>query len=138
MEKRRYSVLGAVIRKKKGGTMLQMGEKRTVDLDAVRAYMFSVKASNGNKVRVGGYQLKHKPSSYGIALKWLIFIRGMSYSTFAKRYNGTTAQNANHLINRIDKERFFAENVEKMCDVLGVTYEYFTELCEKIEEKMGK
>lgn len=112
--------------------------KRNLDADASRAYMFSVKASNGSKVRVGGYQLTHKPSSYGIALKWLIFIRGMSYSTFAQRYNGTTAQNANHLINRINKERFYAENVEKMCDVLGVKYDYFVKLCEKIEEKMGE
>ena len=117
---------------------LQMEEKRTVEADANRAYMFSVKVSSGNKVRVGGYQLTHKPSSYGIALKWLMFIRGMSYATFAKRYNGTTAQNANHLINRINKERFFAENVEKMCNVLGVTYDYFVDLCDKIEEKMEK
>ena len=117
---------------------MSMEKKRTVDADATRAYMFSVKTSSGVKAKSGGYQLTHKPSSYGIALKWLIFIRGMSYATFAKRFNGTTAQNLNFKINRMSKERFFTEDVERMCDVLSVRYDYFVELCEKIEEKMEK
>ena len=63
-----------------------MEKKRTVDADATRAYMFSIKTSSGVKAKSGGYQLTHKPSSY----------------------------------------------------VLSVRYDYFVELCEKIEEKMEK
>ena len=141
-----HYVDGIVIEKNKGDTNLENlatnkteeSKNKRIENDATRAYMFAVKGNSGNRLKNGGYKLTHQPSSYGIALKWLIFIRGMSYSTFASRYNGTTAQNANHLINRIDKKRFFAENVEKMCNVLGVSYEYFVELCEKIEEKMEK
>lgn len=120
-----------------GGQKRDMEEKR-IDADATRAYMFSVKGMNGIKPRSGGNQLKHKPSCYGIAIKWLIYIKGLTYAKFAKAYNGTTAQNINHLINRISKDRYFDDNIEKMCDVLNIEYDYFISLCEKIEERMEK
>lgn len=112
-----------------------MEEKRKISNDASRAYMFALKGMTGTKA-TGGNKLIHKPSCYGIALKWLIYIRGLTYAQFAKQYNGTTAQNANHLINRVKKEQFFAEDLEKMCSVLNVTYDYLIELCEEIEKKM--
>lgn len=58
----------------------------------------------------------------------------MKYADFAKRYNGTTAQNANHIINRMKKECFSAEDIEKVCKLLRVEPEYFYALSEKIEE----
>lgn len=114
-----------------------MDEKK-LNADATRAYMFAMKNMGGNKPRGGGNKLTHKPSSYGVALKWLIYIRGMTYAQFAQRYNGTTAQNANHLINRVSKDRIFDDDLDKMCKVLNVKYEYFIELCKRIEERMGQ
>jgi hypothetical protein len=111
-------------------------EESRVSADATRAYMFSIKSKSGSKPNNGGNKLKHKPSVYGIAIKWLIFVKGMTYAQFADMYNGTTAQNANYLINRISKDRFYEENLDKMCQVLGISFDYFSELCEKIEEKM--
>lgn len=91
------------------------------------------------KARVGGgYKLGHQPSSYGLVLKWLIKQRKMTYDDFAKAYNGTTGQNVNNIINRTDKTRFFEENVVKMCEVVGVTVEYFTRLAEEVEKIMEK
>lgn len=112
-----------------------MDEKR-LNADATRAYMFTVKGKSGIKPKSGGNALTHNPSPYGVAIKWLLYIKGMTYAQFAQRYNGTTAQNINHLINRLDKERFFAENIDKICEVLTVDFDYFTALCEKIESKM--
>lgn len=127
--------VATLVGERKRGEGQMMDEKR-ITADATKAYMFTVKTSAVNKPRNGGYKLTHKPSAYGIAIKWLIFIKGMTYAKFAERYNGTTGQNINHLINRCSKERYFEEDIAKICDVLGVTFEYFTELCAKIEEKM--
>lgn len=91
------------------------------------------------KARVGGgYKLEHKPSSYGLVLKWLIKQRKMTYADFAKAYNGTTGQNVNNIINRVDKDRFFEEDVKQMCKVLGVKVSYFTRLANEVEELMGE
>ena len=114
-----------------------MDEKR-ISADASRAYTFALRGLNGAKANKGGNVLTHKPSCYGIVLKWLIFVRKMTYAQFAKLYNGTTAQNLNYFINRADKKRFFDENVEKMCEVLNVEYDYFIEVCNKVQEKMGE
>lgn len=98
--------------------------------DAKKAYNFDLKAING------GQALTHKPSSCGIALKYLIHKRGFTYSNFAKLYNGTTAQNLNHFINRVEKNRFFDENIERFCKVLKISVEYFNEMCDEIEKLM--
>lgn len=91
------------------------------------------------KLRVGGgYELKHKPSSYGIALKWLLGMRKITYAEFAKRFNGSTAQNLNHYINRVSKERFFDNDIEQMCAILKVDKEYFCDLCNCIERKISE
>ena len=112
-----------------------MDQKR-ISSDATRAYMFTMKSKNGMKPRSGGYQLTHNPSPYGVAIKWLLYIKGITYAQFAQRYNGTTPQNINHLINRLDKDRFFEENIDKICEVLTVDFDYFKALCEMIETKM--
>ena len=82
-----------------------------VSSDAMKAIRFSEKAQNGIKY-VGGNKLTHQACSYGMALKWLIYTRKMTYEQFGKLYNGTTGQNINHLINRCAKERFFEEDLE--------------------------
>ena len=121
--------------REKEGKREKMDEKR-INADATRAYMFTLKAQNGIKPKSKGHALTHNPSSYGIAIKWLLYIKGITYAQFAQRYNGTTAQNMNHLINRLDKKRFFAENIDRICEVLTIDFDYFTALCEKIESKM--
>ena len=110
-----------------------MTKKERLLIDATKAFNFDAKARVG-----GGNKLSHKPCSYGIALKWLVHAKGMTYFQFAQRYNGTTGQNINHLINRCAKERFFEEDIEKMCTVLGVKQSYFYELCQNIEEMLEK
>ena len=112
-----------------------MDEKR-IAADASRAYTFALRAVNGSKANKGGNVLTHNPSCYGIVLKWLIYVRKMTYATFARLYNGTTAQNINYFINRADKKRFFDEDVEKMCEVLNVSYDYFISVSNKVQEKM--
>ena len=62
----------------------------------------------------------------------------LTYGEFAQRYNGTTAQNANHLINRIREDRYILDEVEKMCDVLGVSIEYFEKLVAEVKKLMEK
>lgn len=106
--------------------------KDTIVKDAVHAVRFTVKG------KTGGNKLKSKPVCYGVALKWLIYKKGLTYGEFAQRYNGTTAQNANHLINRIREDRYILDEVEKMCDVLGVSIEYFEKLVAEVKKLMEK
>lgn len=101
----------------------------------MRAIKFADKAKNGIKT-VGGNKLAHNTCSYGVVLKWLIYTRKLTYDQFGKMYNGTTGQNINHLINRCGKERFYDENLEKMCNVLKVDIKYFNDLCQYVEKYM--
>lgn len=110
---------------------MTMVKRTTIESDAIRALSY-----NGKQKNVGGYALKHKPSCYGVALKWLIGARRMTYEQFAKKYDGSTGQNINHLINRADKSRFFEENITDMCKILRVSKEYFLQLSGKIDELM--
>lgn len=100
-------------------------------VEAERACEFDLKG------RTGGLALKHKPSSYGVALKYLISSRGYTYGRFAKMYNGTTAQNLNNIINRIGKDRFFNEDIGKMCKLLRITPEYLEAMSGEIERIEG-
>ena len=103
-----------------------------VNSEALSAYDFYKKTMSGYKV-VGGNKLKHKPTSYGVAIKWLIYKKKMTYKQFAYLYNGTTAQNANHLINRISNKEYFKGELEKICKVLSVSIKYIEELSAKLE-----
>ena len=55
---------------------------------------------------------------------------------FPKQYNGTTAQNMNHIINRVKTEKFCTDDLERMCEILKVDYDYLIELCEEIQKKL--
>lgn len=103
----------------------------TIKADAVKALRYDAKTRH-----CGGFDLKHQPSCYGIALKWILGVKKISYNAFARKYNNTTAQNINHLINRADKSRFFEEDIESMCIVLKISTEYFIKLGKAIEKMM--
>lgn len=117
--------------------MIKVGD-RNVSKDASSAYMFNLNIANGNKFNSGGYDLKHQPSSYGIAIKWLLHLRRMTYADFGKKYNETCFQNINYMINRMPKERYFKEDFEKICSILNISEDYFLKLCEEIEKIMEK
>lgn len=120
----------------KSGRKSKVSEEDRIKTDSSRAYAFNIKSINGEKKKIGGNQIKHKPSSYGMAIKWLIYIKRMTYKEFAFAYNGTTAQNANHLINRIRKDRFFEDDLNKMCEVLNVSFDYLCKLADGIDKLM--
>lgn len=106
--------------------------KEQIIKDAIHAVRFTVKG------KTGGNKLTRKPTCYGVALKWLIYRKGITYAEFAKRYNGTTAQNANHLINRISEERYILDEIEKMCDALEIDIKYFERLVAEVKNLMEK
>ena len=107
--------------------MNTINNSEKIKSDAVKAYKFDL------KLITGGIALSHTPSCYGIVLKWLIHLKGFTYAQFAKLYNGTTAQNMNHLINRIDETRYFEQEVTKMCKILKVSTNYFYSVCKEVK-----
>lgn len=115
---------------RKGWKKAMISEKIILS-DAGKAVRYDAKLR-----QAGGFALKHRPSCCGVALKWLIGVRKITYAQFAKEFNNTTAQNLNNMINRVDKSRFFEEDIEKMCKILKIKPEYFTKLCDAIENIM--
>ena len=69
-------------------------------------------------------------------MKWLLGIKKITYSAFAKQLNNTTAQNLNYLINRVDKSRYYDEDIDRMCKILKIKREYFDDVCVAVEELM--
>ena len=113
-------------------------EEKSIESDAIKAIRYNLVITNKQKSIRKVNTLTHNPSCYGIALKWLLYIRGMTYEQFAKKYNGTTRQNLNHIINRVSKDKILYDEIEKMAHILSVEYDYFMALAEKIDEKMVK
>lgn len=111
-------------------------EKKSIESDAIKAIRYNLVITNKQKAIKRANSLTHKPSCYGIALKWLLYIRGMTYEQFAKKYNGTTKQNLNYIINRMSKNNVLFDEIDKMAQVLNVEYEYFMELAKAIDSKM--
>lgn len=106
-------------------------DKIDIDKYATRAVNYNAKLKNG------GFGLKHKPSCYGIAIKYLLFTRGKTLAEFAKLIK-ITPQGLNHILNRTDKDKFYVETLERYCDILRVKYDFFFEFCDKIQEKLDK
>ena len=111
--------------------------KERIMSDAYRAVRNNEKGEKAVKRGDKRNVLTHKPSSYGVAMKWLLNVRGVTFAQFGKRYNGTTGQNINHLLNRANKDNFDEENLRKMCFAIGVDFGYFMALSEEIEKIMG-
>lgn len=122
-----FNVVTRVTLNRRGFSMNTTTNTEKIKNDALKAFNFDL------KLRTGGLALTHKPACYGIVLKWLIHIKGFTYSQFAKLYNGTTAQNMNHLINRIDESRYFEEEIQKMCKILKVSTNYFNSVCKEVK-----
>ena len=77
-------------KKRRGFKMKDDNLDKIIKSDALKAINYDAKFRLG-----GGYDLKHKPCSCGIVLKWLLGIKKITYSAFAKQLNNTTAQNLN-------------------------------------------
>ena len=92
---------------------------------------------HNSKLKNGGFQLKHKPSCYGIAIKYLLFLKGVSLLEFSKILK-ITPQGLNHILNRTSKEKFYIETLEKYCDKLNIKYETFFAICDKIQEVLNR
>lgn len=106
---------------------------KKVETDALRAIKFSTRSGKIGKVHCGGYEMVHKPSCYGVAIKWILYIKKISYESFAKRLGNTTAQSVNHTLNRVPKEKFIEEDLRNMCKILEIKFDYFDKLCQNIE-----
>ena len=119
------------LEKKKKGVLENLREDK-IKLDAKRAIQGFV--SNNT---FGGYGLKHKPSVYGLAFKYILHLRGISYRE-AARYVVMSAQSLNYAFNRMRKECFDYALVEKLCTRLKLSTDYFYALVDEIERQLSE
>ena len=106
-------------------------DKNIIVNDAQKAVKYNARVD-----LTGGFSLTWKPSSYGIAIKWILGQRKITYDSFAKKLNGTTKQNVNHWLNRVPKERFTDEVLTEMCKALSIKEDYLYALSDEIEKIM--
>ena len=103
-----------------------------IKLDAKRAIQ-----GNFGATQYGGNELKHKPSAYGLAFKYILHSRGVSYRD-ASRHTLMSAQNLNYTLNRMSKERFDYALVDKLCTRLRLNRDYVDALSEEIERQLAE
>lgn len=86
--------------------------------------------------KCGGNMLSRKCNCYGLTLKYMFAVRGLSFQDVA-RVVGVTPQSINHLVNRAS-ERSFKDKVymEYLCRKLNIDYQYFMELAEQVRSIM--
>ena len=107
-------------------------KQEKIKLDAKRAIEGKFKDNT-----YGGYELKHKPTVYGLAFKYLLHARGISYREAAKSVV-MSPQSLNYVFNRMSKERFDAALVDRLCLRLRLNREYFDALCDEIESQLAE
>lgn len=84
----------------------------------------------------GGYGLKHKPSCYGIVLKYLLYTKNLTYVK-ASKILGITAQGLNHMINRTEDDRFDELVVEHYCNAFKIDEQFFIDVVNKVRELLS-
>ena len=87
------------------------------------------------KQRYSGYDLSNKPCAYGMVLKYYFKKRGWSYK-LAGEYLNISAQGINHIVNRMPKDRYFEEDIERYCNAFGINQTHFLHLSEEVERLM--
>ena len=99
--------------------------------EAINIVNFNAKAR-----KCGGNKLNRKCNCYGLTLKYLFSLKGLTYQDVGSRI-GVTAQSINHLVNRASEESFSDTFYMKaFCRRLNIDYQYFQDLCEEVRSIM--
>ena len=81
----------------------------------------------------GGYELAHKPSSYGLVIKYLLYTKKLTYAKASKML-GITAQGLNHMINRTEDDRFDEDVIDRYCNAFKINKQFFKDVASKVRE----
>ena len=112
-----------------------MAKKTNVQLEQEAKKVISL---NPKIRKCGGYELTHKCNCFGMTLKYIFHIKGMTFVEVGKLI-GLTPQAINHIVNRMPKKSFYDEDfVERICRRLRVDTDYFYDLSDKVDEIMEK
>lgn len=88
--------------------------------------------ANSGGFKKGGFEITHKLNCYGIALKYIFFLRDLTYADVAYRLK-VTPQSVNNIVNRMKKDKFNSFYIDKLCDNLGIDVLYFKDLVQEID-----
>ena len=91
---------------------------------------------NAKARKCGGNRTKRRCNCYGLTLKYLFALKGLSYKK-VRDLIGVTAQSINHLVNR-SKEESVNDFIymKSFCRKLNIDYQYFQELCDEVRRIM--
>lgn len=102
-----------------------------IEDEATNIVKFNAKAR-----KCGGNKLMRKCNCYGLTLKYIFAIKGLTYQDVGGII-GVTAQSVNHLVNRASEESFEDEIYMKyLCNKLNIDYQYFLELCGQVRSML--
>lgn len=100
-----------------------------IEIDARRVINYDAK-----KIVGGGYKRVHEPCSYARVIKYLLYKFRMTFKDFGSGLGNLTAQGVNHILNRVPKDRYTDEDIDRYCKVLKINRAYFIKLSDKVEE----
>lgn len=99
--------------------------------EAINILNFDAKARRG-----GGNKLKNAGNCFGLTLKYLFAMKGLSYRDVGARMD-VTAQTINHLVNRSPESSFNdIFYLKKLCSRTNIDYQYFMDLARTVKEMM--
>jgi len=84
-----------------------------------------------------GQKLSYKDATpYGIAFKYLIWSKRMSFSEAARKIGYKSPQSFNYLLNHRKEEDFYEEEISFFCKKLNINEDMFIDLCKEIKRIM--
>lgn len=70
---------------------------------------------------------------YGIALKYMIFTKNMSFAKASKMLGYKSPQSFNYVLNKRQEQDFFREEITFFCSKLQINENMFLNLCKEIK-----
>ena len=107
-------------------------KEEKIKLDARRA----ISGGYGGNV-YGGNELKHKPTVYGLAFKYILHLRGISYREAAKAL-AMSPQSLNYALNRMSEKNFDYALIQRICVRLRLNEDYLYALSAEIERQLNE
>lgn len=97
---------------------------------------YNVVNFNAKSRKCGGNKLNRKCNCYGLTLKYLFSMKGLSFKNVGEKL-GVTAQSINHLVNRASEESFDdIFYMKSLCFKLNIDYQYFKDLSSEVRRLM--
>lgn len=86
-------------------------------------------------IELAKFRSKKARNEYGIALAYILALRGLSYAEAGRRI-GLTGKTVEHMVQNGKSKAFDPVRIDKMCDAYNVDRGYFRDLVAEIGKRI--